>query len=96
LPLRHEAAPDFPLWLLRRFSGIMLIVLSRTSCSEFHARGELVLLLVVADLTMPEFVSRGLSEAGYRVDSTGEIETALVPAAKEASLSTKAFGNPLR
>lgn len=55
-----------------------------------------MLLLVVADLTMPEFVSRGLSEAGYRVDSTGEIETALVPAAKEASLSTKAFGNPLR
>lgn len=54
------------------------------------------LLVVADDSAIAEFVTRRLSEAGYRADRTGAIETARALAAKEASLSTKAVGNPLR
>jgi DNA-binding response OmpR family regulator len=54
------------------------------------------LLVVADDLAIAEFATRRLSEAGYRADRTGAIETTPALGAKEASLSTKAVGNPLR
>ena len=42
------------------------------------------LLVVEDDVAIREFVTRGLSEAGYQVDSTGEAKLALARAGEEA------------